>query len=312
MPRPADALEAPRDAAGRLDLADQVDRPHVDAQLERGRRDHGRELALLQGLLGRPALVQAQAAVVRPGDGSADASGRRSRVRRTPASSFRWAVSRSTTRRLLAKTIVERCRLDQRRAAGRSIAGQTEPASRGPACSNGAITSRSSSLRWPVSTIVTGRGSNRARPSGSVDRAEAAEVAGHLVERPLGGREADADEAARVERLEPFQQEGEEDAALVRAEGVDLVDDHVRDRPQGLARPARQHQVQRFGRRDQDVGRLADEPLAVGGRGVAAPDGDRERAAAARPRPRRVARIPSSGTSRLREMSWFSAFSGEM
>ena len=41
--------------------------------------------------------------------------------------SLRWAVSRSTTRRLLAKTIVDRC-ARIRSSSRRSIAGQTEPA----------------------------------------------------------------------------------------------------------------------------------------------------------------------------------------
>ena len=64
VPGPAHALKPARHAARRFDLADEVDRPHVDAQLQRGRRHDRGELALLQGLFGRPALLQAQAAVM--------------------------------------------------------------------------------------------------------------------------------------------------------------------------------------------------------------------------------------------------------
>ena len=61
---PAHALQAPGDVAGRLHLADQVDLAHVDAQFQRRRRHHPLELALPSALLGGPALVQAQAAVM--------------------------------------------------------------------------------------------------------------------------------------------------------------------------------------------------------------------------------------------------------
>ena len=65
---------------GRADLADQVDRPHVDPQLERRRRDHARQLARASGqLLALAPLLLAQAAVV--GSGERSAAGRRGRHR---------------------------------------------------------------------------------------------------------------------------------------------------------------------------------------------------------------------------------------
>ncbi len=45
VPGPADALQAGGDRRRRLDLHDQVDRAHVDAELEAGGGDHGRQLA---------------------------------------------------------------------------------------------------------------------------------------------------------------------------------------------------------------------------------------------------------------------------
>ena len=68
-----------------------------------------------------------------------------------------------------------------------------------------------------------------------LDLPEPAEVAGHLLQRALGGREADPDEPGRIDRLQPLQQDRQEDPALVRAEGVNLVDDHVRERSERRA-----------------------------------------------------------------------------
>ena len=64
VPGPADALQPAGDVPGRLHLADEVDVAHVDAQLERRRRDHAPQAAAFELLLGRPPLLQAQAAVV--------------------------------------------------------------------------------------------------------------------------------------------------------------------------------------------------------------------------------------------------------
>ncbi len=107
--------------------------------------------------------------------------------------------------------------------------------------------------------------------------AAAPKVARDLIERPLSGRESHTDETSRVDRLQTLQQQGEEHTSLVGAERVDFINDHVRERPQGLACPTGQHQVERLGRGDQDVGGLADELLPVGRGRVAAPNRDRER-----------------------------------
>jgi hypothetical protein len=60
----ADPLEAARDRLRRLDLDDEVDRAHVDAELERRRRDEARNLALLQELLDLDPLLAGERAVV--------------------------------------------------------------------------------------------------------------------------------------------------------------------------------------------------------------------------------------------------------
>ena len=68
VPGAADALQAAGDGLRRLDLQDEVDGAHVDAQLERGRRDQARQLAGLQQLLDDRALLARERAVVGAGD----------------------------------------------------------------------------------------------------------------------------------------------------------------------------------------------------------------------------------------------------
>ena len=60
----ADALEEGRDAAGRADLADEVDAADVDAELEGGGGDEGLQLAGLEALLDAQTALAREAAVV--------------------------------------------------------------------------------------------------------------------------------------------------------------------------------------------------------------------------------------------------------
>ena len=64
----SDPLEPARDGLGRLDLDDEVDGAHVDAELERRGRDETPDLALLQRLLDLEPLLPRDRAVVRPGN----------------------------------------------------------------------------------------------------------------------------------------------------------------------------------------------------------------------------------------------------
>ena len=63
-------------------------------------------------------------------------------------------------------------------------------------------------------------------------------------------------------------------APLGSGESVDLVDDDVLDAPQDLRCLAGEDQVERFGRSDQDVGRVLDEVAPFPGGRVAGPDAD--------------------------------------
>ncbi len=145
----------------------------------------------------------------------------------------------------------------------------------------------------------------------SADDSRPAQKPRHLVERPLGRRQADALRRLLAARREPLERQREVRAALGRHQRVDLVDDDRVDAAQRLAGVRGQQQVERFGRRDQDVGRLALKARALGLRRVAGADRDRRR----RRRCRRVASatraMPASGARRLRSTSTASALSGE-
>jgi len=97
--------------------------------------------------------------------------------------------------------------------------------------------------------------------------------AGHLLHRGHRGGEPDALRPARAQGLEPLQREGEVAAPLVARHRVDLVDDDLPHRSERAAPLlAREEQVERLGRGDEDVGGAAQHRLAARGRGVAGAD----------------------------------------
>ena len=78
-------------------------------------------------------------------------------------------------------------------------------------------------------------------------------------------------------RGQPFEHGEQVPAAVVAGEGVDLVDDDGAQA--GEERPvvdvgADQHRLERLRRGQQDVGRLAQDALAVAGADVAVPERD--------------------------------------
>ena len=154
--------------------------------------------------------------------------------------------------------------------------------------STGITTSISSGLRTPASTMVTGRGRRVAgrraprcrRGSGRSPRAGAAWPTGRCA-AGLVHRGADP-------VVEALEREGQVAAPLGGGQRVDLVDDHGLDALQRLARRRGEHEVERLGRGDEDVGRVPHEAAALVGRGVAGAHADRRLRArscrAARPR----------------------------
>ena len=105
----------------------------------------------------------------------------------------------------------------------------------------------------------------------------AAEEVGDLLERALRRREPDPLRRRVGDRLQPLEREHEVRAALGRCERVDLVDDHRVDVDERVPRRRREHQVEALRRGDEQVGRAADEALAILGRGVARAHRDRRR-----------------------------------
>ena len=66
--RPPDPLQRDGDRTGRADLANQIDRADVDAQLQRGGCDDCAQLPFFQALLGVQAKLPRETAVVRQHD----------------------------------------------------------------------------------------------------------------------------------------------------------------------------------------------------------------------------------------------------
>ena len=100
-----------------------------------------------------------------------------------------------------------------------------------------------------------------------------------LLERVLRRRQADALRLALLERGEAFERQREVRAALRRRDGVDLVEDDRLDAREDLARAAGEHEVERLGRGDEDVRRVAAHRGAVALRRVAGAHADGQRRA---------------------------------
>ena len=115
---------------------------------------------------------------------------------------------------------------------------------------------------------VPGVDDHAARRAVRLDVGRPHQEARHLLDRLLGGGEADAQEAA-AERLQAFEREREVRSPLVVRHRVDLVDDHRAD---GLQHPpsplAGEEDEQRLRSGDQDVRRALDHRRAYARRGV--------------------------------------------
>ena len=115
--------------------------------------------------------------------------------------------------------------------------------------STGITTSRSIGLRWPASTIVTG--------------AVAAQEAGDLLQRPLRRRQPDPLRLGRGDRRSRSSDSARWAPRLVPATAWISSTITVSTEPQDLAGARGQHQVQRLGRGDQDVRRVAADRGAL-------------------------------------------------
>ena len=99
--------------------------------------------------------------------------------------------------------------------------------------------------------------------------AVASDEAPDLLERPLRGRERDALRVVLAQIGESLERERQVSPSFGCCDCVHLVDDHGLDAGQQLARARREHQIEAFRRRDEDVGRRAQHAPALLRRGVA-------------------------------------------
>ena len=266
----ADALQEGRDAAGRADLADEVDAADVDAELQRGGADERLQVARLEALLDAQAAVARQAAVV-----------------------ARDGLFAEALAQVVGDALREAPRVDEdeRRAVGADQAGEAV-VDVGPLLLGRdglEVGRRHFDVEVDVALVaevdddsspIVSRAAIEVESSGaSVDerlglsgqlcpvavcslldadcpclqgRRQSLRPGVWVAERPMRGGPLLADV------VEAGEGEGEVAAALVAREGVDLVDDDGADVAQGLAAAGGgEHEVERLGRRDQDVGRAS-------------------------------------------------------
>ena len=202
------------------------------------------------------------------------------RTSSSPASSLRLAASRSARRRALQNTIVVRCARISSRMRGMHVRpdaavrlGIVEPerarrCARGRRMRAGFVHVVDGDDHLDVERLARPRVDDRDR-SLLPAVAEAAEEPRDLVERALRCRQTDALRRRVGDRLESFEREHQVRAALGGGERMDLVDDHRLHAAQRFAGPRGEHEVERLGRGDEDVGRVAHELLAFLARRVA-------------------------------------------
>ena len=269
-----DALQAARHRLRRLDLEHEVDGAHVDAELERRRRDQARQLARLEHLLDHGALLARERAVV----GARDLDDRAARLSHPPRGELVHAQREPLGRPPRVDEDQRRAVLAHERQQLRVDRGPDRAPRRLAALERvdlGRLLGLDHRLDRHVDLQV-----ERLAHAGVDDRARAAradEEAADLLERVLRRAQPDALHRPLGQRLEPLERQRQVRAALGRRDGVDLVDDHPLDPAQHLARLRGEDQVQRLGRRDEDVGRLARHRRALGLRRVAGADRDRDR-----------------------------------
>ncbi len=276
VPGPADALEPAGHAGRALDLDDEVDGAHVDAELEAGRGDQRGEPAGLELLLDLDPLLAGDAAVV-----GADQLLAGQLVEPLGEPLGQPPAVREHDRAPVTADQLEDARVDRRPDAGPHVATRGCGAAgllleRQDLAEGRHVVDRDDDLEleWLACAGIDDRH--------LASRTDPAQEPRDHIERPLRGRQADplhrpcVGVRAVAECLEAFEAEREVRAALRARDRVDLVDDDVLDAAQDVARRAGQHQVERLRGGDQDVGRVAGDVAPVLGRRVAGPAGDRD------------------------------------
>ena len=242
-------LEKARDGARGAQLADEIDLADVDAELQGGRRHQRLQLAPLQPLLGIQPLLAGEAAVM-GGD-------------------IRLA---QTFGEMPGHPLGQPAGIDEDEGGAMALDQLGEPAVEllPDLMGHDRFQRRGRHLEGEVAAPAVARVDDGAIGIGRALRPGAHQEAGDLLDRLLGGREADPLQLAAAERREPLEGEGQMGAALVRRHGMDLVDDHAAGGRQHLAAGVRaQKDVEGFRRGHQDMGRPAAHTRPLARRGVA-------------------------------------------
>jgi hypothetical protein len=248
----ADALEEGGDAAGRTDLADQVDRADVDSQLQR-RRGHQRlQVAGPQARLDLVAPVLRQRAVVGADD----------------------VVAQAFTE-LVGQALGQAARVDEherRVMLPHQVGDPVEDVAHLLAGGDGLQLALRQLQRQIQVTAVPGVDDGALGRRGHTGQHPGQERDG-----PLRRRQPDPLRTGLGRPLQTLQGERQVRAALVAGGGMDLVDDHRLHRPQhGPAPGGGDHQVQRLRRGDEEVRRAAHHEGPLAAAGVARPHRHRQ------------------------------------
>ena len=280
----ADPLQAARDRLRALDLDHEVDRAHVDAELEARGGDEARDPARLQILLDDHPLLARERAVVRAGDLFL---GQLVQPQGEPLGEP--AVVDEDDRRAVRPDELEQRRVDRRpdRARVRLVAGGHLDAVRHDRLREIARRRRARACprpaRRPRGRAPCACPRRRARSGGRRRRSGRSPRAGAASRRARS-----AAPAARASASSRSSESARCAPRFVPGDRVHLVDDHRLDAAQRLARLRGEHQEERLGRRDQDVRRLLDELAALLLRRVAGADADAQLRAEAGERPAQV------------------------
>ena len=262
-----DALHARGDRRRCLDLDHQVDGAHVDPQLEARRGDQRRQLALLELLLDLESLL--------PGDGAvmgADQLLLRKLVqpRRQPLGQAPGVHEDQGGP--MRPDQLQQPRMDggpdgvPRLGAGGRTAGRLVDVHDVSHARH--VVDRHDDLEVQLLACAGVHHLDLAP--------DPAEEPGDCRQRSLGGGQADALRIGGGEMGQPLETQREVCAALGGGDGVDLVDDDVLDAAQDLARLAGEHEVERLGGRDEDVGGRLGQLATRVRRRVAGSGGDRD------------------------------------
>ena len=278
---PPHPLEEGADGPGGPDLAHQLDRSHVDAQLERGGGHQRPQVAGPQALLDDAATGGRQAAVVgRHLEGGVDpVDAGHSGVAGVPGGA--GGVGRAESQgELVGDPLGHLAGVDehQRGAVLEDVGGD-------PVEDVGEL--EATGHRFELAPREFD-GHVEVPPVPAVDdggrrprRVRSRQESGHHLEGALRGREPDALETGPLRRhqgREPLETEGQVRTPLVPGQRVHLVDDHrVRTLQHGPRRWGRQQEVERLGGGHQQVGGRSAHGRPLGLGSVAGAHRDRQR-----------------------------------